>query len=573
MPFNTDPPSPEEIERWFLTPAEVAPGTFEFALVLGGTVSAGAYTAGALDFLIEALDCLAAAQAGGQAPPHRVILKLITGTSGGGVNAAIAARALAYDYPHVLRSTQLGAGATSGNPFYDVWVNTLRLDRFLDPSDISGQVHSALNGAPIDAGADQIVRFAPSKPKARPWVAAPLRIILTLTSLRGIPYRTDLGGGFGQSYVDHADYARFALVYPGQAVDVPRPDEQLLGFDGQVLPQATDWPSFAEFAKATAAFPLGFPPRQLSRPTNHYRYRVVPYPPGPGGGNEPRPLRPDWATMAENGAVPDTWRFLCVDGGATDNEPIELARTALAGLLGRNPRDPASANRAVWLIDPFAGRTPLGPSSPESFLTDAGSVLSTLTQQTRYDSADILMAMDPNVFSRFMLSPKRGEHSGETAIASAGLGAFIGFACPAFMRFDYLLGRANCQRFLRGQFTLGTDNPLFANWTEAFRMKQAAIVRKYGGPTGPDQPQLPIIPLLGSADVDVELDPWPKGALNPERYRNAIEQRYRAILELELSGNPLKTVLGRLGAFTTQKYLADYVINAMQEYLNKAGLA
>ena len=33
---------------------DVPPGTFELGLVLGGTVSAGAYTGGVLDFLIEA---------------------------------------------------------------------------------------------------------------------------------------------------------------------------------------------------------------------------------------------------------------------------------------------------------------------------------------------------------------------------------------------------------------------------------------------------------------------------------------------------------------------------------------
>jgi hypothetical protein len=47
---------------------------------------------------------------------------------------------------------------------------------------------------------------------------------------------------------------------------------------------------------------------------------------------------------------------------------------------------------------------------------------------------------------------------GGDAIASAGLGAFIGFACPAFMRFDYLLGRKNCQKFLRDEFVPGDHN-------------------------------------------------------------------------------------------------------------------
>jgi hypothetical protein len=577
MPFNRSEPSDEEIRRWFLGVPAVPAGTFEFALVLGGTVSAGAYTAGAVDFLIEALDCLAAAQQQSQVPLHTVLLKFITGTSGGGVNAAIAARALAFDYPRVTRGTSLSGGQPSGNPFYDIWVDTLQLERFLDPSDISGQVRSALNGAAIDDGAAQIIHFAPNAPKARPWVAVPLRVILTLTSLRGVPYSIDLGGGLSQTYVDHADYARFAFVYPGQQLGEPRPDEQVLTFGAERFPQATSWEEFSQFARATAAFPLGFPARALTRPTNHYRYRIVPYPPGPGVAATYMVRRPDWDAMAlPGGDVPEDWHFLCVDGGATDNEPIELARTSLAGLLGRNPRDPKTANRAVWLIDPFAGRAALGPPVPTTFLNDAAAVTTALTQQTRYDSADILMAADPNVFSRFMLSPTRGEITGEEAIASGGVGAFIGFACPAFMRFDYLLGRANCQRFLRGQFTLGNTNPLFKDWADP-RFKdwvdqQREVVRRYA-PPGQGENKLPIVPLVGDAAVDETLDPWPKGKLDPESYRDAIETRFRAIFEMELSGDLAKAALGWIGAHATQRYVADALISAMKAYLTKADLA
>ncbi len=96
--FDRNPPSPAEIERWFLADPGVPPRTFELALVLGGTVSAGAYTAGALDFLIEALDSWTQLRDANNAavPRHNVVLRVITGTSGGGVCAAIAGRALAY---------------------------------------------------------------------------------------------------------------------------------------------------------------------------------------------------------------------------------------------------------------------------------------------------------------------------------------------------------------------------------------------------------------------------------------------------------------------------------------------
>jgi hypothetical protein len=72
MPFNQSEPDAAEVQKWFLDNPKVPDQTFELALVLGGTVSAGAYTAGALDFLIEALDCWEAARAGAD-PPCRGI--------------------------------------------------------------------------------------------------------------------------------------------------------------------------------------------------------------------------------------------------------------------------------------------------------------------------------------------------------------------------------------------------------------------------------------------------------------------------------------------------------------------
>jgi hypothetical protein len=327
---------------------------------------------------------------------------------------------------------------------------------------------------------------------------------------RASPRSAYFGDKLSQGYVDHADFVRFALVYPGQTLGQPRPDELVLGFGDMPLPQATNWEHFSEFARATAAFPIGFPARPLSRPTEHYRWRVVAYPPGPGGQSGYLLSWPDWDAMVPEAAavVPDDWHFLAVDGGATDNEPIQLARTALAGLLNRNPRDPEEANRAVWLIDPFAGRAPLGPEGSTTFPVELGAVATTLAQQTRYDTADLLMAGDEKIFSRFMLTPRRGELTGEEAIASGGLGAFIGFACAAFIRFDYLLGRQNCQQFLRETFVLSEGNPLFGDWSGDDKTR-------FRGPAG--QAMLPIIPLVGDAAVDETLDPWPKGKLDPEQ--------------------------------------------------------
>ncbi len=567
--FDHSPPSAAEIDRWFLANPEVPPRTFEFALVLGGTVSAGGYTAGALDFLIEALDNWTALRDAGDAmaPRHNVVLRVVTGTSGGGVCAAIAGRALAFEFDPIARSTPVGSGPT-GNPLYDTWVKTLTLDRFLDTGDIGKDVVSLLNGAAIDAGARNIVEFPGKGAKRRSWLAAPLRVILTLTNLRGVPFQLEFEGGRGESYVDHADFIRYALVYPNQPVGEFRPDELVLGFDGQRLPQASSWDEFSLFARATAAFPAGFPPRALVRPTAHYRYRVVmraPLDPAAALTAEPSysVLLPDWDALAAGAAdVPDDFHFLAVDGGATNNEPIELARTALCGIRGSNPRDPREANRAVLLIDPFAGRSELGPAGMTSFAHILGAVGNALIQQTRYASRDLTLAADERVFSRFMLTPQLGAKLGEQAIASAGLGAFIGFACPDFMRYDYLLGRRNCQDFLRDSFALAADNPVFGGWTTEQRQMYRA-----GGNF------LPIIPLVGPSVIPETLDPWPKGKLDPERYRDPIERRFRAIFETELSGGPLRAVLGWIAAHAAQGSFTDYVIGMMKKYLAESNLA
>jgi hypothetical protein len=566
MPFNQSEPDPAEVQKWFLDNPKVPDQTFELALVLGGTVSAGAYTAGALDFLIEALDCWEAARSSADppVPRHRVVLRVITGASGGGVNAAIAARALNFDFPHIAQGMAVDPDG-SGNPFYDTWIRDLTLDRFLATSDIESELISILNGRAIDEGAAKIVAFA-GPPKPRPWIAAPLRLIMTLTNLAGVPYRLDLSGG-SETFVNHADYMRFAVNYPGQPAADFRPDELILDF-GQGGSNAIGWDRFSKFAKATAAFPAGFPPRELTRPAEQYRYRIVPNPYSLPDQRKYFALTPDWGAMLTSGAASADGQYFClvVDGGATDNEPIELARTALCGILEQNPREADQANRAVLLIDPFGGKTDLGLQTAGTFVDNLGSLVSTFMQQTRYDSRDVLLAADEKVFSRFMLSPRQQPNTTRPAITSAGLAAFMGFACPAFMRDDYLLGRQNCRDFLLKDFALAENN-----------------VRVFGGPWTPPQKDkyapgmqpgfLPIIPLTGTAAQPQQLDQWPAGKLKPEDYRNAIEERFRAILKTATPPTKWLKLASWAGGLVSDGLVADKVIEAMNDYLKEAELS
>jgi Patatin-like phospholipase len=560
-PVNMPDP-PIDIGKWFIDQPDPPEHTYELALVLGGTVSAGCYTAGALDFLIEALDTWNAAKEKNdpQAPTHKVALRVIAGTSGGGVNAAIMARALAFKFPPVTRGTSPSLPQT-GNPFYDTWVNKIRLLDFLDNADLqAGKIHSALNGAPLEGAARDIVSF--TGPFAhRPYIGVPDR-----------DYRTAFQESSGEWFVDHADYARFAFAYPGAPAPALRPDEFAIGFGptdqaSRRLANEIDWDSFSHFALATAAFPVGFPPRQLARPTEHYRYRVVAPPPDESGNNKVQAIEPDWDMLFGPGNPrPADYQFLAVDGGATDNEPIGLARTALCGVVKRNPRDPLKANRGVLLVDPFAGEPGLSAPAPDDLLAVTGGVLNSLIQQTRYDTSDLLLALDPDVFSRFMVSARRDGLSGSKAIATGGLGAFIGFASPAFMRHDYLLGRANCQALLARSFLLSPDNPVVRGCWSPDALKLNGVQRN-------GQQFVRIIPLLDDVAVPENLDPWPKGALDPAIFKSAIEQRWKALITAELRGLSWGKLLGWFGGLFSEGQVADFVIKKMNDALREWDLA
>ncbi len=78
--------------------AEERGNEFQIGLAMSGAISAGAYTAGVFDFLIQALDEWEKARNdlnASQIPNHRVGIKVMSGASAGAITAAIGAIALA----------------------------------------------------------------------------------------------------------------------------------------------------------------------------------------------------------------------------------------------------------------------------------------------------------------------------------------------------------------------------------------------------------------------------------------------------------------------------------------------
>jgi hypothetical protein len=562
--LSPPPTDAEVIAVVSAAPPPVPDNTYELALVMGGTVSSGAYTAGAVDFLIEALDCFAAEKTKPGSRCHDVVLKVLCGTSGGAVTAAIMARALNYQFPSQFYGAP-AAGETV-NPLYNVWVKLLDLVPMLDPSDLKTSVPSLLNVKPIENGIDFVINYSnPGTASVkRDWVGAPLTVILTHTNLSGIPYNFDFGSGQSQRYVNHADYAQFAVVYPWQTtLPSAKPYEFSLNFAGK--PLTATWADFGEYAVASAAFPLGFVTRMIDRPMAQYYYRVFSTATPPQTEADLRVLQPDWTAILNTNNSPTLGniRYSSVDGGVVDNEPIQLAHIALSGLLGQNPRDTTAANRAVWLIDPFAGETDMSSFNMANIAASAGATLNATLQQCRYSTADLVLALDPNTYSRFMLSAQRGTLSGGDALATAGLDAFMGFACEAFRAHDYYLGRQNCQVFLRTQFRQSAQNPVFNGWTAA---QKKSLVDAAG--------DLPIIPLFGSANTPETTPKWPVGAFNPNNVKGAIETRLKAVLDKEVfPDNLIGQFLGSLAGIVPADIAANYAVNALQSALKDWGLA
>jgi hypothetical protein len=562
-------------------PLETAPppaATFEIGLVLAGAVSAGAYTAGVLDFLIEALDAWYDAKESERAkhgddlkawavPPHDLTLKVISGASAGSMVGAISAAALQYDFPHI-RDKDRASGPA--NPLYKPWVLDIDISKLLGSKDfdkVRDRVVSLLDSTALMDIATTAINFK-GRDRSRPYLANPLKLLLTVTNLRGIPYALNLRGtpGARHEMECHADHVRFALLgFDGRQPGPLCSDETPLTF-----PKATDddrWTKLAWAALASGAFPLFLQPRGLSRQSEDYDYRFIALP----GGMDPliAQILPSWPS-----STADPYDYLCVDGGAMDNEPLELARVELAGLLGRNPREGIEAYRAIVLVDPFPDPAEMGPASEEgsNVLKIGLSLAGAWEGQARFKPVDLALAHLDSVYSRFIIAPSRGAYAA-SPLASGGLGGFLGFFHEGYRHHDFILGRRNCQAFLRQHFTLPPANPLFAGWSSTLKNDPRYQAVSDG------QFELPIIPLLGKCHPDEgeeALPSWPKGLLDPKSLRSSIQNRLQRVYDAALAQQqvtwPQRSYLWVGWNWAIKPRLAEKAVDAIRQALLKRGL-
>jgi hypothetical protein len=440
------------------------PDVFELGLVMAGAISAGAYTAGVVDFLFEALDAYEEAKKSPfwTGPRHTVRIPIMTGASAGGMTSAISALHAFRDLEHIRSGVALSDPRR--NRLYSSWVTDISIERLLETSDLEGDrqkggVLSALCCDVLDEIVDKA--FDIDGPlRSRAWIGRDgdpnLRLRLTLTNIRGVPYSFPVFGldrhkKFGMR--NHADFFEFVVGPGAVAQEATALDAAHLG--------APEWALLKSAALATGAFPVGLRPRLIKR-VNSTWYNGNGRVGYEGGPNEPAfvRVRPD-GDFAEA-----PYEFATVDGGTIDNEPLELARRYLAGEGGHNDQNGAGANRAVVLIAPFPSLAASPPADDDLRLVHLLPLLgSALVQQARFKPDELNKAANDKVFSRFMISPARGNNGSGLAlkypIACGAMGGFSGFLHESFRHHDYLLGRRNAQAFLRWNFALPESNPLF----------------------------------------------------------------------------------------------------------------
>src|SRR5690606_35257411 len=148
--------------------------TFRLALCMAGAISAGAYTAGVVDYLLEALERWDLAKKKWPdhplLPKHNIVIDVITGASAGGMEGGILFR----QGQHAIRvwgedkSTYDPEWFRKHSRSYKAWVKLTdspsnpQLRQLLNPSDIGKSgVASSLNSTFIDIIADDLLKQDP----------------------------------------------------------------------------------------------------------------------------------------------------------------------------------------------------------------------------------------------------------------------------------------------------------------------------------------------------------------------------------------------------------------------------
>ncbi len=573
---------------------------FEIGLAMAGAISAGAYSAGVIDFLFQALDAWekAKVQTPEQVPNHSVCIRAAAGASAGSITAALGMLAVSGG----LQKQAFGA-PKSGKQLYEfcipalytAWVTMPDMASRTGAQDLLSTTDLAVGAAPqslLNARLlDDLLQVALRVPSSNgqptvpahggpglPYLPKRLHLYLTLSNMRGVPYEVSfLSGGRTVSHtmMSHGDRAHYIIEGIGTH---GRENDWLSGDPGQLLKIASapsvngqmseEWLAYGEAALASAAFPVGLAAKAIRSTIALYHNRSW-----PGTLATGSKFKPSWP----QGWEPDrAFGFMSVDGGLIDNEPFEYARRAIMlNNTEANEREGDKATGAVVMVDPF-------PEPPDFSLDDnvldasivqvARALFPMLKNQARFKPDELVAALDDDVYSRWLIAPSRvgpppSQVVEKYAIATGVLGGFGGFLDEAFRAHDYQLGRRNCQQFLKEIFVVSENNPIVktpAPDGQATKWPAAAYADARFRKQRNGQWVCPVIPVVGDAEPEVPEPEWPRIdanrlALIEKRIAARVQYVVPPLLNFRSAGPHVNWGLRQAWNMFGERRLLDYV--------------
>lgn len=593
---------------------------FHIGLCMAGSVSAGAYTAGVIDYLHEALDNWQQAKASGDEslPNHEAVIDLMGGASGGGITAALAFFALRSKINHASLSKD---GATfkvdsNENLYWRTWVDLTENDIFselLNEDDISeGYIPSLLNSSFVDEVAEIFklaIDTAATTQLPHNYIHDKAELFVTLFNVTGIKYEINSRSPSArkQYMSEHRDMAHFQWgdEYEG---------------DGRMevsFAQRRNLNTLLDAAKATGAFPAGLSARLITREARYI-------------WENPFFLKNKFEKVnikLGNDIVADDDKYTTLngDGGTANNEPIEFCRDLMLNIRIKDYKDlPDSLNNelsndtekaikrksltnsSVILIDPFPSydfdlETP-SQASVHIFKYVPKFVFA-LASQLIFDAKDAFDAYDKDSYGLHIIAPsKRGVAKPQHAIACGSLGGFGGFFSREFRIHDFFLGRHNCQSFLRKHFTVALDEP---QGTEAYECVRSVIngykdnpeaIKRFSYEDENGRRLVPIIPDLNMKvgnNIKVESADLPTGEkiieyVDPEPlplyklkklskeyfldHKDEIKKRIRKIITSMVDANFFVDIVINQIAKAVDDKIAEKIIEVILEDLDERGL-
>jgi hypothetical protein len=344
--------------------------TFHLGITMAGAVSAGAYTAGFMDYLIEILELWEKQKEiirkkielnnplsdyEKKIPLHNICIDAFGGASAGGMVGMITALSTFSKMEPVTKPSD----TKTGNILYDSWVlldddvdegvneKVATFEKMLYTDDFENNkdgVPSLLNSKPIDRITDKVFdELVPEEEKReRPsYISEDLRILVTLCSLRGVPFELNfkniVSANFphspGHRMNEHMIIAHFKTKF-----NEDEDKDVYLKFD----PYDKESQELLKLCtKATGAFPIGLAPRHFKgKFSKEYIKNCI-----------LRNLDINDKSAIDIEINTENFDFTDIDGGTINNEPYSEVVQVLEEV--NPPYNPKQPMFGTIMVDPF----------------------------------------------------------------------------------------------------------------------------------------------------------------------------------------------------------------------------